>query len=40
MMRFARKLLGGDSETRDVVVVLGAALLLWEAGPGCSDRRR
>ena len=32
MMRSVRKLLGGDSETRDVVVVLGTALLLWEAG--------
>ncbi|MEA2868548.1 MAG: hypothetical protein QOE39_3263, partial [Bradyrhizobium sp.] len=26
MIRLARKLLGGDSETRDVVVVLAAAL--------------
>ena len=32
MMRFLRKWLGGDNETRDVVVVLSAALLLWEAG--------
>ena len=32
MMRFVRKWLGGDNETRDVVVVLSAALLLWEAG--------
>ena len=32
MKRLARKLVGGDSETRDVVVVLTAALLLWEAG--------
>ena len=32
MMRFARRLFGGDNETRDVVVVLAAALLLWEAG--------
>ena len=32
MIRFAKKWLGGDNETRDVIVVLGAALLLWEIG--------
>ena len=32
MMRFARRWLGGDNETRDVIVVLAAALLVWEVG--------
>jgi NitT/TauT family transport system permease protein len=32
MMRFARRLFLGDNETRDVVVVLAAALVLWEIG--------
>ena len=32
MIRLAKKWLGGDNETRDVIVVLGAALLLWEIG--------
>src|ERR1700735_4596584 len=32
MIRLAKRWLGGDNETRDVIVVLGAALLLWEIG--------
>jgi len=32
MMRLSKKWLGGDNETRDVIVVLAAALLLWEIG--------
>ena len=32
MMRFAWRLFLGDNETRDVVVVLAAALVLWEIG--------
>ena len=32
MTGFAKRLFGGDNETRDVIVVLAAALLLWE---GC-----
>jgi len=32
MMRLAKRWLGGDNETRDVIVVLAAALLLWEIG--------
>lgn len=27
-----KRLFGGDSETRDIVIVLAASLLLWEAG--------
>jgi NitT/TauT family transport system permease protein len=32
MIRLANCLFGDDNETRDVIVVLGAALLLWEIG--------
>ena len=32
MMRFAKRLFLGDNETRDVIVVLVAALVLWEIG--------
>ena len=32
MTAFVRRLFSGDNETRDVVVVLAAALLLWEIG--------
>lgn len=32
MMRLAKRLFAADNETRDVIVVLAAALLLWEAG--------
>ena len=32
MMAFLKRLIGGESETRDVFVVIAAALLLWEIG--------
>ena len=32
MKGLAKRLLGGESETRDVVVVLAVTLLVWEAG--------
>jgi NitT/TauT family transport system permease protein len=32
MSGFHKRWLGGDNETRDVIVVLAAAMLLWEAG--------
>jgi NitT/TauT family transport system permease protein len=32
MTALLRRLLGGESETRDVVVVIAAALVLWEIG--------
>jgi NitT/TauT family transport system permease protein len=32
MMRLAKRLFAADNKTRDVIVVLAAALLLWEAG--------
>jgi NitT/TauT family transport system permease protein len=32
MMRLAKRLVRGESETRDVIVVLATALLLWELG--------
>src|ERR1700722_13792196 len=32
MMALLKRLFGGESETRDIVVVLAAALLLWEIG--------
>jgi NitT/TauT family transport system permease protein len=32
MTGLLRRLFAGDNETRDVIVVLAAALLLWEAG--------
>src|SRR3981189_1868828 len=32
MIHLAKRLFGDDNETRDVIVVLGAALLFWEIG--------
>lgn len=32
MMQRLRALLGGDNRTRDVIIVIGAALALWELG--------
>jgi NitT/TauT family transport system permease protein len=32
MINLARRLLGGDNETRDIILVLAAVLLLWELG--------
>lgn len=32
MMRIAKRLFGGDNETRDVVLVMAAVLALWEVG--------
>jgi NitT/TauT family transport system permease protein len=32
MTGLARRLFGGESETRDIVLVIAAALVLWEAG--------
>jgi len=40
MTAFLKRLLVGDNETRDVVVVLSAALLLWESAVGCFILRR
>ena len=32
MINLAKRLFGGDSEVRDVILVLSALLVLWEAG--------
>ena len=39
-MALRQKLFGGDNETRDVVVVLAAALRCGRPASACSSRRR